>query len=42
MCREIAQTEAKRDGDRTFKGICKAIRKVPSSEGEEREKNDRC
>lgn len=36
LCREIAQTEAKRNGDRAFASIRKAIRAIPSSKGKSR------
>lgn len=33
LCRKIAQAEEERDGDRAFTSIRKAIRAIPSSEG---------
>lgn len=36
LCRKIAQTEAKRNGDRDSKGVRKAIREIPSSEGNDK------
>lgn len=33
LCRKIAQTEEKRNGDRAFTSVRKAIREIPSSKG---------